>query len=420
MEMGVAPADRELEPRDSSSVAMGAMYRSLILVALLAYVLSVVGAACAPTWPAPELPPAPRGGDDAAAIVGFAFSLHHTDDLGPYLRAIDEIADMGCNSLEIVTPAYQTDGAATDIAIVPGLSADRADVLRLLRRAHERGLRTALMPIVLFSEPRGNEWRGKIKPDKWGPWWDSYHRVMDYFSDIAVEGRADAFAIGSELLSTEEQEGPWARVIAAAREKFAGRHVALYYSTNWDHYERPTFWKDVDMIGISCYWDLTDGTDTEHPSHAQLAQRWASIRADVLRFARKQNRPVLFTEIGYPSLPWGLKDPWNYVNTKDAAAAPQVQAEGFASYLAAWGDLLGRPYHYPELPALAPRTGSAPTATGPGARGPVAGVFFYSWEPLSSGGPDDTGYGIKGKPTYDLLKQWLAQPTTSPTDPGLP
>jgi hypothetical protein len=388
-------------------------------LALAAYLLAVVGAACAPTWPAQEPVPAPvvRLPESGGPQLGFAFSLHHTDDLEPYLRAVDDIADMGFNSIEIVTPAYQTDGAATDIAIQPGLSARREDVLRLLRRAHQRGLRTSLMPIVLFSDPRGSEWRGKIKPERWGDWWASYHKVMDYFLDLAVEGQVDSFAVGSELLSTEEQTGQWKRVIAEARRKFQGRPVQLYYSTNWDHYQTPTFWSYLDMIGISCYWDLTVGTGSERPTHEQLARRWASIREDVLRYGREKDRPVLFTEIGYPSLPWGLKDPWNYVNTKDAPAAPEVQAEGFAAYLDAWGDLLGRPYHFPDLPP-APR---AAPATAPGARRPVAGVFFYSWEPLSAGGPDDTGYGIKGKPTYDLLKQWLADTAPGPaTAPGGP
>jgi hypothetical protein len=398
------------------------MYRSLIYLALAVYVLAVIGAACAPTLPAAEAPPAPRLTDSGQPLLGFAFSLHHTDDLEPYLRAVDDIADMGFNSLEIVTPAYQTDGAASDIAIQPGLSAQREDVLRLLKRAHQRGLRTSLMPIVLFSEPRGNEWRGKIKPEHWNDWWNSYRKVMDYFLDLADEGQADAFAVGSELLSTEEQTDQWMQVIAAARRKFRGRHVALYYSTNWDHYQTPTFWSSVDMIGICCYWDLTVGTGTEHPTHEQLARRWDAIRKQVLSFGREQNRPVLFTEIGYPSLPWGLKDPWNYVNTKDAAAAPEVQAEGFASYLNAWGDLLGRPYHFPDLSPARRRAQhrAVSAATQPAGVKPVAGVFFYSWEPLSAGGPADTGYGIKGKPTYDLLKLWLAQPATQPAGPALP
>ena len=142
------------------------------------------------------------------------------------------------------------------------------------------------------------------------------------------------------------------------------------------------------MIGISCYWDMTKGAKNAPPSAEDLAERWRTIRRGILDFAAAEGRPVFLTEIGYPSLPWGLKDPWNYVNSEEATADAAVQARGYAAFLAAWDDLLV----------------STPDRTR------FAGVVFYEWDVYASGGDkDDTGYGIRGKPAHALVKRWLSE-----------
>jgi len=352
-------------------------------------------------------------------IVGFAISLHYTDDVKPYLQAVDDLAALGVNSLELVTPAFQQHGAAEEIRVVPGSSAQREHLLAVLQRAKARGMSTALMPIVLFAEPRGNEWRGKISPENWDHWWASYRAFLDYFLDVAVEARVDAFAVGSELLTTEKNSERWLPLIAHIRSRFPGR---LYYSTNWDHYHVPTFWGALDMIGISCYWDMTTHSREDRPSPQALAQRWGEIRKQVLDFAAVKGKPVIFTELGYPSLPWGLKDPWNYVDTQDVPAAHDVQALGYRAFLDAWGDLLRAPPGNspgnipgnkpgPSGPDFVPgKTSDTTTSIPPSVSGGgFAGVYFYSWETWGDGGTQDTGYGIRGKPAYNLLQHWLRQ-----------
>ena len=344
--------------------------------------------------PAPAPPPDEQHSADPLPdkIVGFAISLHHTEHLDLYLESIDEIADLGCNAVEIVTPAFQEHGASDKIELLtgPGRGPSREMLVKLLSHAHRRGLTTTLMPVVLFTNPRGNEWRGKISPEYWDNWWDSYHRMTDYFLDIANESHVDIYVVGSELLSTEKQIARWEAVIKRAREKFSGR---LAYSTNWDHFHVPTLWKQLDVIGISGYWDLTTkADDADRPTDAELAERWADIRKKVIDFAREQQRQVIITEVGYPSLPWGIKDPWNYVNSEKVASDTAVQARGYASFLKAWDDLL------------------APTddGVGGGDTALVRGVYFYEWSPYFRGGPHDTTYGVRGKPAHGLVRDWLA------------
>lgn len=374
------------------------------ILAVLLYVVAAAGALWSPSSDAPDVGGSPPAGPASASqpaskapppaepqretteqMVGFAINFHHTDKIDRYLAAVDEMADMGVTSLEIVTPAFQRDGAAEEIRITvgPGLSPKREDLVKLLKHAKAKGMTTKLMPIVLFSQPRGNEWRGKIKPENWDKWWASYARMLDYFIDIANETGVSVFSVGSELLSTEKFGDRWTPIITHARERFGGR---LSYSTNWDHYEVPVFWKQLDLIGINGYWDLTTrAADKQSPRDEELRTRWREIRDKVLAFGAAQNRPVLLTEIGYPTLPWALKDPWNYVSSGDVAPDPIPQRRAYEAFLDTWDDMLRRNQN--------PRR--------------AAGVFFYSWDVDRHGDDKDTGYGVRGKPTYDVIKQWL-------------
>ena len=405
------------------------VYLWLIAAAAGVYGLSLLGTAIAPvpeevaSNPAdhtdPVASPSPFTGTShrvdatsgrgsyAKPLCGFAISLHHTDHFPLYLEAIDEIAAMGFDSVEVLTPVFQTNGASQEIRIEtgPGRGPPRWQVVALLQHARDRGLTTALMPVVLFTQPKGNEWRGKIHPDRWDPWWASYRRMIDYFLDIANEAGVDVFCVGSELLSTERQVNRWRHLIAHARLRYRGR---LTYSANWDHYHVPTLWRDLDMIGISGYWDITTLTDVKNPQPDALIHRWRQIREQILAFAHAQQRPVLLTELGYPSLPWALQRPWHYVNPDAVPADPRAQAMGYDAFLAAWSRAL-RPEQRDHE-----RDDTNTSTSRPPHDDPLAGVFFYAWDPYAAGGPTDTGYGARGKPAMDRLRTFLSERDPSP------
>lgn len=321
--------------------------------------------------------------------LGFGINLHHTESLWRYRAGVDEIVAIGCDALLVVTPAWQTDGGSVDVRMEsgPGRGPTREQLVELLRYGKSRGLRVGLMPTVLFTNPRGNEWRGKLHPaggDGWALWWLAYRDVIDTFVDIAIEADVDLFVVGSELLSTEKHTGRWLDLIASVRERFAGE---LTYSTNWDHYHTPKFWDALDAIGVSAYYDLTAGRDNGETDGAldveKLTERWDGIREDLSQFSQERSKPILLTELGYPSLPWGVKSPWNYVRGENVKATHEVQRLGYEAFIKAFDDL----------------------ADGPTAQ--FRGVFFYQWDVYADGGPSDTGYGVAGKPTHGVLKRWL-------------
>lgn len=363
--------------------------------------LSILGALIAPSAPpAKTLALRVEPSHQATAIqsleqkqvVGFSLNVHYTEQLPKYHRAIDMVADMGTNSLQILTPAFQVDGAATRISITnqPGRCPSADELLALLNHAHDRQLKTLLMPTILFTEPRGNEWRGKISPENWDAWWESYSVTIRHFANLAQRANVDVFCVGSELLSTERQTDRWVKLIAQIRKVYHGQ---LLYATNWDHYQVPGFWDHVDFVGISGYWQMTRetidlGSDTKLRIKLtmDLADRWKPITQSLQDFARQVKKPILITELGYPCLPWGLKDPWNYVNDGKTLATPDVQAIGYQAFCDHWDHLL--------------KPGNTFPAYG------LAGVIFYTWDPYN-GGLADPGYGVWGKPAQGILRRWL-------------
>ncbi len=323
---------------------------------------------------------APPPQDPASrAFVGFSIGVHSVHDITIYTDAIDAVAAMGCDAVQVLTPMYQTHGASTELSRPPERCPTDAQLETILLHAQRRGMTVHLMPIVLLAEPRDNEWRGKLLPDDWDAWWAGYTEQMLRYANIAERTDVAMLSVGSELLSTEKQTDRWRALIEKVRKRYPGR---LMYSTNWDHYHVPTFWDRLDRIGINGYWTIVDNADA--PDDA-IAKRWHQIRGQVLAFADKADRRVVFTEIGYPALPWALKDPWNYIADTEDPADPAAQRRGYEAFLAAWGDLL--------------RTEDAP----------IAGVYFYEWDVHKTGDAYDKSYGVRGKPAYDVLTDWLKE-----------
>ena len=334
-----------------------------------------------------------QGRRDDTPIIGCAIALHYTERIDLYFQAINDMVDqLGFDSLVVVTPAFQENARSHEVTLTlqPGFSPHRDQLLGVLRHARNRGMTTMLMPIVLLSQPGEGEWRGKIQPEDWDRWWLSYQGVIDYFAEIAEAVDVRILCVGSELLTTETHDDRWRTLIQRVRSRY---HGLLTYSTNWDHFHVPRFWSYLDLVGTNGYFDLTtQAKDREQPSFEELRSRWEGIRDQILAHAAAHDRPLLLTEIGYPSLPWGLKDPWNYVNEKLAKSTPNVQAKGYNAFLSAWDDLLTGP----------------PRGEGPG-RSRFAGVYFYRWDPYQHGAEDDTGYGFRGKSTINLLRAFMVR-----------
>ncbi len=146
----------------------------------------------------------------------------------------------------------------------------------------------------------------------------------------------------------------------------------LLYSANWDHYEQVSFWQRVDYVGVTAYNELTSKKDA---TEEELARAWVPVRDQLVAFARKVDRPLVITEIGYTSQDGAAVHPWDY--TLKSGVDLEEQRRCYAAFVDAWKDEPG-----------------------------LAGVFWWNW--YGAGGAKDTSYTPKGKPAEQVLRDYFS------------
>jgi hypothetical protein len=317
--------------------------------------------------------------EECRPITGFAINAHHISDLELYLKSVDAVAELGANSVIVLTPMFQAYADSDRIEFVPSKCATDEQLVAILQRARERGLHTTLLPIVLIENPGEKDWRGVIRPGDWDSWWATYDAFIDRFVGVANQADVDLLIVGSELNSTEGMLDRWERVVQRVREGFKGQ---IAYSANWDRYDKIKFWPMMDVMCVSSYFELK--REDPKASEDELVKAWAGERDRLLAFAEKWKKPLVLSEVGYPSVPWASAHPWNYVVAAGAEADHQAQARCWRAFFRAWTQTFA-----------APETAAA-------------GFYGYAWSPYYHGDAWDTGYGIEGKPAYEIVKRGMA------------
>ncbi len=269
---------------------------------------------------------AANSGQDSAAhparttvaneFKGMTLQIHSPEEAQIATKLIDEIARTKVNTLSLVLAGYQECANSTSIFIDIRRVPTDDQLRKLIRYAHDKGLHVTLMPIVLLENPRDGEWRGKINPEggRWDDWWERYTNFILHYARIAADTDVELFAVGSELISTEQQTDRWKALIEKVRNMpFRGR---LTYSANWDHYKVPQFWDKLDIIGMTTYYELTGG---KQPTEDVLLASWNRIKKEILDWQAKSKnpRPLLFTEVGWPNQKTAAEFPWDYYRAQD-------------------------------------------------------------------------------------------------------
>ncbi len=162
----------------------------------------------------------------------------------------------------------------------------------------------------------------------------------------------------------------WRALIAAVRSVYPGR---ITYSANWDQLEVMTFGDALDFLGMNAYFEVGD----EGPTLYGMLANWQEPLATVSRWQARHGKPVVVTEIGYPSREGGTVDPWNYRGQGGADA--EEQDLGYRAFITAWA---AQPW--------------------------LAGVYFYYWwdDPTDGG----RGYTPRGKPAARTVFRWYTSP----------
>jgi hypothetical protein len=361
--------------------------RGFIGVALAVY-LAVLGCVMLPS-DAPAKKLSTEGGKSSPfkaqlqgmlPLRGAGMQIQRVDWIDKYKKSIDEIADLGLDTVSLVIDTRQENAWSTRIYLDMRMTPTPEQLADLIGHAKSKKLRVILMPIVLLDNPIGNQWRGVIAPSPegggkggWDEWFDSYREMLKHFAWVAEQNHVDVLSVGSELVSAESKLSQWKHTIDDVRAIFHGQ---LTYSANWDHYTSIPFWDQLDLIGMNSYYKLGENKDV---TVDQIVDRWHEIQTDLLKFQAKVNKPLLFLEIGWCSLENAAHEPWDYTKT-ELEVDPDLQRKLYEGYFKAW-------YGHPAL----------------------GGFIVWEWTP-GDGGLEDKGYTPENKPAQDVLKQWIGKP----------
>lgn len=199
-------------------------------------------------------------------------------------------------------------------------------VVGVTKQAHGLGMKVMLkLHVWGRTELRMEEW----SESEWRKWFDDYGRFVEHYARLARDSNADAFCIGNEQKVSSLREREWRALIARARAIYKG---PLTYGANFDEVHDVPFWDALNWIGVSGYFPLAPDAA---PARETLVSAWQPVLTKLEALSRKQEKPVLFTEIGYRSVDGAAWRQWEI--PRDAPANAEAQRIAYEAFFdAVW------------------------------------------------------------------------------------
>jgi len=206
---------------------------------------------------------------------------------------LQTLKDLGSTSVTIVPTWYMASSSANAIRPNPKKTPSDTSLESVIAEAKQLGLRVILKPHVDVID---ETFRGDIQPTDRTKWFSSYEDFIGYYADFASRVGADLFSVGTELKSVSGDTDPWRQIIEIVRGKYTGQ---LTYAANWDEVDQVQFWDSLDLIGVDAYYPLS--SEGQQPSEDELVSAWQTPINNLASTSSRWGKPVLFTEIGYPT-----------------------------------------------------------------------------------------------------------------------
>jgi hypothetical protein len=220
---------------------------------------------------------------------------------------LKDLRDIGVDHIQFVVTWYQP--KYNSAKIFPSyLTPSDGSLKSAIRTARKLGFRTMLKPHLDLVDKENNVyWRGDIAFDdenKWDEWFKSYEKFILRYAKMAEKEHIDLFCIGDEFVMASKETERWRKIIRLVRKVYNGR---ITYAAHWDTYKYIGFWDDLDYVGISAYFPLTD---KNYPSLEDIMSGWKRWNDEITEFQLYVEKPILFTEIGYSCSSGVAKEPW--------------------------------------------------------------------------------------------------------------
>jgi hypothetical protein len=317
------------------------------------------------------LVPQPRG-----MVLGLYAGLPDYD----YREELDRISATGATCVSLQAIYRMETGTSDEIKRHPTSSPTEAALRRTFRQARQLQLRIMFFPTINLRDEAENAtwWRGNIEPAHWPLWWSNYTAFNVDLARVAQEEGVEWFSVGTEMASTHRFPDQWRALVAAVKTVYRGK---VTYSVNFDSHDSFTFGDCLDVIGMNTYDPIAKYD--EYPSKEAVRDAWWWIVNKARTLHARFERPVMITEVGYPSVAHAHVGPWDFRTDKPKDLALQEFLLGGAlDVLRNWSD------------------GEA--------------VFYYLYgeninvKPV--GGPEDRTYAVWGKPAEATLMAYFARP----------
>ena len=178
--------------------------------------------------------------------------------------------------------------------------------IELIRYARKENLKVMLKPqIWVFDQT----FTGKIEmssENDWQTFENGYTKYLLQYASLADSLNIEMLCVGTELhLFVQKRPDYWSSLLKKIRKVYSGK---LTYAENWDQYENCPFWSKLDYIGVDAYFPLSS---EKEPVFEELIRAWKPYKNRLSTFSKKYKKKVLFTEYGYRSVDFAVKEPWN-------------------------------------------------------------------------------------------------------------
>ena len=176
--------------------------------------------------------------------------------------------------------------------------------------ARASGVKTMLKPHIWMRSDEG-KWRSDIEMESeedWDIWFKSYGDWIMHYAELAEKCQIESLCIGTELhFTTVNHPDRWRKIIADIRSVYNGE---LTYAANWyKEFEEIEFWDELDFIGVQAYFPLCKG---EKPDKKELKDSWSRHKKTLSKIAKRFDKKIVFTEIGYKNTLDSAKEPWTW------------------------------------------------------------------------------------------------------------
>lgn len=295
-------------------------------------------------------------------------------------KSQDQLFDIGINWMGLAFSVNQKSFSSTEIYFDYRTTITDKDIIVAVRRAHERGVKVCLKPVINCGD---GMWRALIDfPDEdmlgkdkyWNQWFEHYTAFICHYAEIAQDTGCEMFCVGCEMSGTERKEEQWRKVISEVRKQYFG---PLVYNTNHGREDQVLWFDALDYIGTSAYFKVGK---IPGDSRENMINAWKKVGAGMKSLSERFGKQIIFMEIGCRSAKGCAMMPWDFTHI-EFERSEEEQADFYDSCLTV--------FHDEEW---------------------FAGAFWWDWSTeiydTVEEAKGNTGFDIHMKQAEEVLKKW--------------